>query len=150
MKNFKLKLVTLLKEQLQAREKDLRHELAQLKESLYSETKSTAGDKHETGRAMTHLEQEKLGTRLQQLIQQQNILKQIDFTASYPTARMGSLIETNQAFYLIAIAFGTLSVGDISCFILSPASPMGKLLMGTKAAEKIPFRGTEIEISGIH
>ena len=32
-----------------------------IQESLSSETKSSAGDKHETGRAMLQLEREKLG-----------------------------------------------------------------------------------------
>ncbi len=38
-----------------------------LRESLDSETKSSAGDKHETGRAMLQLEREKAGSQLAEI-----------------------------------------------------------------------------------
>ncbi|MWD30855.1 3-oxoacyl-ACP synthase, partial [Aquicoccus sp. SCR17] len=45
----------------------LKKSAAALQESLNSETKSSAGDKHETGRAMVQLEQEKLAQQLVEL-----------------------------------------------------------------------------------
>ena len=38
--------------------------MEQIRESLTTETKSSAGDKHETGRAMLRLEREKAGKQL--------------------------------------------------------------------------------------
>ena len=48
------------------RQKDatLRDELAELTASLQDDTKSSAGDKHETSRAMNQLEQEKINKRI--------------------------------------------------------------------------------------
>ena len=48
-------------------EKSLLNRQQLLRESLESEQKSSAGDKHETGRAMVQLEQEKLGKQLHKL-----------------------------------------------------------------------------------
>lgn len=42
----------------------LEEELNDIKEALFQDSKSTAGDKHETSRAMAQLEQEKLGKQL--------------------------------------------------------------------------------------
>jgi hypothetical protein len=42
--------------------------MAEIQESLLSETKSSAGDKHETGRAMLQLEREKAGNQLVEII----------------------------------------------------------------------------------
>ena len=39
----------------------------EIQESLTSETKSSAGDKHETGRAMLQLEREKAGNQLAEI-----------------------------------------------------------------------------------
>lgn len=48
----------------------IRQKLDELQESLKNETKSTAGDKHETARAFVHIEQENTGRQLEVLLQQ--------------------------------------------------------------------------------
>ena len=42
----------------------IRQTINELQQALNSETKSSAGDKHETGRAMIQLEREKMGRQL--------------------------------------------------------------------------------------
>ena len=51
---------------------------SEIQESLLSETKSSAGDKHETGRAMLQLEREKTGQQLAEIQKTQEILSKID------------------------------------------------------------------------
>lgn len=46
--------------------------------ALTSETKSSAGDKHETGRAMLQLEMEKAGQQLHSIRQMKETLSRID------------------------------------------------------------------------
>ena len=43
---------------------NIQNQIRAIQESLTSETKSSAGDKHETGRAMLQLEREKAGQQL--------------------------------------------------------------------------------------
>jgi len=46
------------------KQNEITHSIIRVQESLAAEGKSTAGDKHETGRAMLQLEREKLGLQL--------------------------------------------------------------------------------------
>ena len=62
---------------------------ASLQESLNSETKSSAGDKHETGRAMVQLEQEKLGQQLQEIEKNDPSLKTSGHRRINPKNRIG-------------------------------------------------------------
>ncbi|MGB0177085.1 MAG: hypothetical protein ACPF9D_07960 [Owenweeksia sp.] len=149
MNTLKEKVIRELRDRLLAREKELEKALAELSEALLSDTKSTAGDKHETGRAMTHLEQEKLGTRLQQTRQQLQIMSRIDFSFESDTIRMGSFIKTDKGYYLLAIAFGALEVMDHTYFVLSPASPMGQLLLGSKAGKLLKYGTKELKVESV-
>ena len=146
MEGFKKEVVQLLQNTIDMRRGELEAEVQQLKEALLSDTKSTAGDKYETGRAMTHLELEKLSGRLNQIIQQQQTLKRIDFSSPSVNIRMGSLVKTNKGYYLIAIAFGSLSIMDKDCFVLSPASPLGNLLLGKQRGNQLQLNNETIQI----
>ena len=70
--------------------------------SANNETKSSAGDKHETARAMMQLEQEKLSKQIADLAEQKNEFDKIDFSKSSQKIIQGSLIETNKGYFLIA------------------------------------------------
>lgn len=47
--------------------KTVQNTIQEIQESLLSEAKSSAGDKHETGRAMLQLEREKAGNQLAEI-----------------------------------------------------------------------------------
>ena len=57
---------------------NLNNRIQEVNHALLSETKSTAGDKHETGRAMVQLEREKLGSQLAELEKMENLLEQYE------------------------------------------------------------------------
>ena len=75
--------------------------LSELGESANSEIKSSAGDKHETSRAMVHLEQEKLGKQLLEWENQNNLLAKIDLQKQNDIVSLGSLIETTRGYFFI-------------------------------------------------
>ena len=54
----------------------------EIQESLTSETKSSAGNKHETGRAMLQLEREKAGNQLAEVQKTKAMLSKIDVEKS--------------------------------------------------------------------
>lgn len=78
--------------------------------ALQSEIKSSAGDKHETGRAMLQLEMEKAGQQLSGVSQMKHVLAKIDVSKSSKTAHLGSLIFTNKVNYFLSISAGKLTV----------------------------------------
>lgn len=117
--------------------------------ALQSETKSSAGDKHETGRAMLQLEMEKAGQQLAGIRQMKEILVKIDVLKTSKNACLGSLIFTDKVRYFLSISAGQLVVADKIYFAISISSPVGKLLLGKKENEEVVFNGKTILINGI-
>src|SRR5210317_1024531 len=72
--------------------------------ALQSETKSSAGDKHETGRAILQLEMEKAGQQLANIQQMKETLAKIDVTNKSTNAHLGSLVKTNTGNYFLSIS----------------------------------------------
>ena len=71
---------------------------------MSSETKSSAGDKHETGRAMLQLEMEKAGQQLASVQQMQQTLAKINTLTSSTNIALGSVIKTSSACYFLSIS----------------------------------------------
>ena len=113
--------------------------------ALASETKSSAGDKHETGRAMLQLEMEKAGKQLNGVYEMRQVLSKIDQNRMEQKARLGSLVVTDIGSYYLAISAGEIKIDETSYFAVSTDSPIGKLLLGTASGDQIYFR-REIEI----
>jgi transcription elongation GreA/GreB family factor len=117
--------------------------------ALQSETKSSAGDKHETGRAMLQLEMEKAGQQLQGVLQMKETLDKIDITKTSTIAHLGSIVKTDQASYFLSISVGKLIVDDQDYFAVSVSSPIGKLLLGKKEGEEFSFNEQRFKIEKI-
>ena len=117
--------------------------------ALQSETKSSAGDKHETGRAMLQLEMEKAGQQLAGITQMKVVLSKIDILKTSKNACLGSVIITPKVSYFLSISAGQLVVADKSYFAISVSSPIGKLLLGKQEKEVISFNGKTIIINKI-
>ena len=115
----------------------IRKEMADFKESLDDETKSSAGDKYETGRAMLQLELEKSGV---QLAEAENIKTQANFVG------LGNLVKTTKANYFLAISAGEFKGDGISVYCISSETPIGKLLFTKQVNDVVSFNDNEIKI----
>ncbi len=144
--DFVERLQNLLKDKVAQCEKEVR----EMSASRDSATKSSAGDKHETGRAMMQIELENI---MQQLAKARNTwaeFSQIDFSKEFTEAGSGALVLTNQGAFLIAVASGKIESKGQSCFSLSPASPLGQVLLGKKAGDEFQFMERLYRIEGLH
>ena len=144
--NLKQKI---LEECLKAVDKKLKtceEGLKMIQESLASETKSTAGDKHETGRAMIQLEREQLGQQWAKIEAEKTILLKINPESKNEIAGLGSWVGTCDMNYFIATSIGKLTIDGTDCFVISPESPIGKLLAGKRKGEVFLFREKSVEI----
>jgi hypothetical protein len=117
--------------------------------ALQSETKSSAGDKHETGRAMLQLEMEKAGQQLAGIMQMKDTLAKLAVLKTSKNACLGSIIVTDKVCYFLSISAGQLVVADKIYFAISISSPMGTLLLGKQENEEVVFNGKIILINGI-
>ena len=114
-----------------------------LKKDLVSEIKNSAGDKHETSRAMIQLELEKLGKQIYEIELNDEKLNTIKVFKTSTSVSLGSVIFTNKANYYIAIAADSCQVNSKVFYCISPRSPIGKLLIGKKINESIIFNDVE-------
>ncbi|MGR7812719.1 3-oxoacyl-ACP synthase [Lacinutrix undariae] len=127
----------------------VQHTMSEIQESLTSETKSSAGDKHETGRAMLQLEREKAGNQLSEIVKVKEALSKIDTTKTSKVVGLGSIVYTTEANYYIAISAGILKLNSDSFYAISPSTPIGQLLIGKTCGDIICFRATEFKIIAI-
>jgi len=114
--------------------------------ALTSETKSSAGDKHETGRAMLQLEREKLGQQLAEAEKTTQILSKIPLKNDTSNIGLGSLVKTSKANYYLSISAGESKIDSQSVFCISASTPIGKLIMGKTKGDSVVFNGNTIEI----
>ena len=112
-------------------------------QSANEETKSSAGDKYETGRAMAQLEIEKNGVQLAEALRLKQTLEQIQPDLETKTVRVGSLVITSQGNFYIAISAGQFIIDDKVYFVISPASPIGQKLLGLHVEQGFSFNKKE-------
>ncbi len=149
MNEFKLliynKLLNLLDEKIESAKMTIQS----AKESRDNDTKSSAGDKYETGRAMMQMEIEKSEVQLSKTLKLKRELSQINIQKENKKVAFGSLVLSNQGNYFISIGMGKVEINNKVFFAISLASPIGKLLQNKTTGEKIKFNDKEITITDI-
>lgn len=123
--------------------------LADLKESGSNETKSTAGDKHETALAMLQIEQANVRSQLQDSLEKKSVIEKINPDVTAIVIVNGSLIKTNKGYLWMSVALGKAVIEDTQVIALSPQSPLGQKLMGLKAGEVAAINDREYLIQSI-
>ncbi len=113
-----------------------------LNSAVKDDSKSTAGDKHETGRAMVHLEQEKLAQQLNSLNSYKETLAKINPSEKHHKIQFGSLVKTNKGYFFFSIGLGKIIVENQNVFCLNITTPLGNVLLNKKKGDKVEFNGT--------
>ena len=147
--SLKSQLFNKCKLYIEKREQTILEIMASNKKALLSETKSSAGDKHETGRAMLQLEMEKASQQIAVVQQMKEVLHRINIEDSSDEVRLGSLVFTDKAIYFLAISMGAVTMENTNYFVISSASPIGKMLLGKKKNDAIQFNGKQIKITQV-
>ena len=127
----------------------LKTEIKKTQSSANEETKSSAGDKYETGRAMAQLEIEKNTAQLREAERLQGMLQAIHVNLISETIIPGSLVTTSKGIFYISISIGLMEIEKKPYFIVAPDSPIGKLFMGKKAGDTVSWNGTMYTINTI-
>lgn len=120
--------------------------IKEIQESLSSETKSSAGDKHETGRAMLQLEREKAGYQLAEIEKLKEGLIKIDTKIISASIGLGSVVYTTKANYFIAISAGIIEANRQEFYAISSNTPIAQLLFGRRPGDTIIFREQQFNI----
>jgi len=120
--------------------------IADAKEASDDDTKSSAGDKYETGRAMMEQETDRNMAQLTEANKLKVILNKISPDALSNEAETGSVIFTNNGNFYVAVGAGTLTFNNESFFAISLASPLGLKLKGLKAGHEFALNGKQYQI----
>ncbi|MBD2768237.1 3-oxoacyl-ACP synthase [Hymenobacter sp. BT664] len=118
-------------------------------ESSSSETKSSAGDKYETGREMANAERDRNAAHMQQAQQLRAELARISPDSPCDTVRPGALVTTSLGRFYIGISAGKLEVAGEECFAVSVAAPVAVALKGLRAGEQVVFNGKPVRVMAV-
>ncbi len=117
-----------------------REAIQSAQESANEDTKSSSGDKYETGRAMMQIDIEQNNTQLKESLRLKSQLEKISPETKSDTIQLGSLVVTDQANYYFAISIGGVKLNDRQYFVISPEAPIGKTMIGLRTGESFTFR----------
>lgn len=137
-----------LSEELKEREQRIQKGFDDLNSAVSDDSKSTAGDKHETGRAMVHLEQEKLSHQLTKLNQLKEAFSKIDPSKKSDSVEFGSVVYSTNGIFFFSVGLGKLKIENQEIFCLTLTSPLGQKMKGCVSGDSIKLN-SEIIIEGI-
>lgn len=124
--------------------------MAAAQESSNSETKSSAGDKYETGREMANQERDRQAAQLQEAQQQLADLLKLNPAVPCDTVRLGALVTTNLGAFYVSVAAGRLRTAEGQEFAaVSGSAPLMQALAGQQAGALVAFNGRPVQIEAV-
>jgi transcription elongation GreA/GreB family factor len=121
-------------------------EMDALSLALREETKSSAGDKYETSRAMINLEKEKVEENLLELIKKRLAISAIDPSKVTKMVKNGSLVTSKAGIFFISTSLGKMEIDGNSIFVISPVSPIAQVMLDLTTGDSFDFNGKKNSI----
>lgn len=119
-------------------------------ESSNSETKSSAGDKYETGRAMAQQERDRHASQFHEATQLLSAMQKLNPESVNTTVRPGALVVTNLGLLYFSIGAGKLTNLEGQEFMaISPAAPIAVALHNKQVGEVVVFNTNQIRVESI-
>jgi ElaB/YqjD/DUF883 family membrane-anchored ribosome-binding protein len=146
---IKEQLIETVKTELTRKHRQAITLVQQLQESLFSESKSSAGDKHETARAMVQIELEQASKQLKEVELLINNFEKIK-TISRTSIGLGSLIETNLGWFYLSIPLGKVQVDQKEVFCLGQTAPISNLLLQQKVGDVFSFGAKSFQVLTVY
>ena len=131
---------------LQTRLAELEKAIANVQNSANEESKSSMGDKYETGRAMAQNDRAMLENQKSELLKDIATFGNINFNQETEFVKNGSLVQTSIGYILVSVSVGKIVDAGINTMLISSASPLGTQLLGKKANEMVSVNGKEIKV----
>jgi phage tail sheath gpL-like len=128
-----------------------RKEMMLAQESANAEEKSSAGDKYETGRAMSQQQRDFFAARLEESLLH---LAMFDASAGREASgsiQAGSLVKAGEQLFFIGSGLGLISLPGGEKLVCTTAdSPLGRNLIGKKKGEDVLFAGKLLRIESLY
>ena len=107
------------------------------------EGKSSAGDKYETARAMSHLEKDMHARQLLAHQESLQALRAINVQVIYRAPAAGAVVQSNTTHFFIGAGLGKQVINGETIFFLSPVSPLAQQLFKKKVGDAFDFKGKD-------
>jgi hypothetical protein len=146
---FKEKLFALCVQQIENQILEAQQAIESAQQAANQETKSSAGDKYETTRAMMQIEIENTTRRMNESQKLHQTLTKISFQDSYKQVSIGSLVTTNQGLFFVAIGIGKINLDNKEVYVISPNSPIGEKLQHQTVGHQFLVNGKNFQITHI-
>jgi Transcription elongation factor, GreA/GreB, C-term len=141
-KELKEKCISFITERMD----NLRVAMEQAQTSANEETKSSAGDKYETSRAMGHLAKDMYARQLAETGKELASLLSIDCSVKKSSVQPGCIVRSGDMSYFILAGIGKITYDGEIIYVISPNAPVAKLLIGKKTGETVTINKRELQI----
>ena len=121
-------LIELIKEKLSEKILNFERLISETRASN-NDTKSSMGDKYETGREMLQQEINNLQIQLNEVIRQNDVIKTIPGKPSDKVEK-GAIVKTEKGMFFISISLGEVNFDQQKIICISPESPLAKAMNG--------------------
>ncbi len=145
-KELKQLVLNVLNNQIEAIQK----QISSLSEDAQNDAKSSAGDKHETGLAMMHLEQEKLNAKLIELLDMQQIALKLSENKTIEKVVLGSIVKTNKAVFYLSVPMQPVNYKNTQVFCVSVHAPLIQHLLNRVIGHQVTFNNIPYKILEIY
>lgn len=137
--------IALLEQRMDANRKAM----VDAQESANTEEKSSAGDKYETGRAMSQIQRDMSAKQLKVVSDELKELKKLNPEQQLTKAVKGALIETDASVIYIAAGLGTIEFESIKMAIVSVTSPLAVQLSGKSVGDEFTIAGKQHRVINV-
>jgi len=135
---------------IQSRVSNAELALQQAREASQDDTKSSAGDKYETTREMMQQDIDRNNAQLYEAKKVAFQLEQCKEIESKGQVKAGSIVKTSKALLYVAVSIGQIQVAEHTVFAISPASPIGQVLLGKYSGDTFSFNGITQNIEEVY
>lgn len=129
----KEKILNIIKTKISEKIQNFEKLIAETRASS-NDTKSSMGDKYETGREMLQQEVNNLQRQLNEILNQQAIVQKINAEPS-SKVQNGALVKTDKGLFYISASLGEIVCDNQKIMTVSAESPLVKAMYGKKAGE---------------
>lgn len=140
----KAKILELVKSKISEKIGNLERLIAETRASS-NDTKSSMGDKYETGREMLQQEINNLQLQLNENLIHQNFLKNVN-TNPHQMIGNGTLVESDAGIFYISVSAGEITFENRKIYAVSSDSPISKAMMGKKVGDEFVVNGLNRQI----
>jgi predicted RNase H-like nuclease (RuvC/YqgF family) len=134
----KTELIKLINQKLSEKIQNFEKLIAETRASN-NDTKSSMGDKYETGREMLQQEINNLQVQLNEVLKQQDFLKtsfdKLRMTKKFDKAEKGAIVKTEKGLFFISVSLGEINFDNQKIICISPESPLAKAMNGKQKGE---------------